>query len=689
MVFLQLTLMFVGLVCHLHEAEAYVCHHYTVSECVFPCHCAYYRNNPDVHNQCYTSGTCNQGCNPYYRGTYCQEGNVALNTETDIPKTVIQSMTADGNNLYAIDTSPATCTTSTIDSNSRTFLQVNLTHEHVVNKVQVYSERLHRATLQGVRVLVTSTTEYWKEEEDGFCWDFPLDTTVGTTIEKTCTAPKKGKYVTIESTYGEELVLCEMKIDGYFYYDCEKHLVTGYHYGPACMNKCYCETQCDFITGSCSGSCMSGYHTTTSEMICEACPANTWGKDCANWCFCSGDSTCDATTGVCDSCADQYVGVSCDIHRGYLMERSLEVVPDGQDITFSLPGAPNNTFVYYLQYRRPNAMSTEGTAWVSANLEIDHGRMIATYSIPDEKFFANTLYEIRLGIILNETQFGGPGALSRASEFMSGCKNKMKHNLECKYWCEFEKDDFWLKLTNLDCGSCHNASNEECYMQVSGSGYALSVLQSSGTQIKLALTTPVQSHINKHIIRYYSLQKEQGYTTIETGSGGEAEVLLVNLIEDSQYEITAQPIVMHNNISFESYPIISLTAHTKKNGSASDPFIVALVVALVFGAMLLGILAIFILWHLRCKNNKSQESKDAGVEYKQPVEPQVSKRKLPVVPTKDDEQIEYELPSDDNVRKYDDIGIGEIDTDWSDRTTGYANENPYETEPASVKPNLD
>ncbi|BFZ22776.1 hypothetical protein BsWGS_25813 [Bradybaena similaris] len=72
-----------------------------------------------------------------------------------------------------------------------------------------------------------------------------------------------------------------------------------------------CSQDCVNIVGWYHCQCYPGFQLETDEVSCSACPAPSYGKNCASTCNCRGRGTCDPVRGCV--CVEQWTGASCEL----------------------------------------------------------------------------------------------------------------------------------------------------------------------------------------------------------------------------------------------------------------------------------------------------------------------------------------------------------------------------------------
>ena len=236
------------------------CFQGTTTSCEFQCHCS----GSCVQHQSEQSGECLNGCTQegaanqfLWEGTACQWGNLALDARTSYQT---GQNSRDPGRAIDGDTSRllATPTFSLSMRNTegllwRVHLEIKL---FVIRHVTLYTVNTYENTVRGVDIYVSFTNRYREEDRCGTQSGTP---TVITTI--TCPQLMKGSYVYVvqDNIDITELALAEVDIHGYEHYACHDYFDGDYWYGPGCLRRCNCHTQCDDVTGACPGDCQDGY----------------------------------------------------------------------------------------------------------------------------------------------------------------------------------------------------------------------------------------------------------------------------------------------------------------------------------------------------------------------------------------------------------------------------------------------
>ena len=229
-----------------------ICFYGTTTSCAFECHCSGWC----VQLQSKQSGGCERGCTRHsasnqfiWEGEGCQWGNMALD-----PISSYQTGHSERGPGRAIDGDTSrVLTTPTFSLSMRDpgalLWRVQLGYTlFVIRHVTLYTVNTYEHTVVGVDIYVSSANRYREEDRCGTQSRTP--TTI-TTI--TCPQLMKGSFVFVvqDNLHITELALAEVEVHGYEYYACRDYFDGDYWYGPGCLRRCNCYTQCDEVTGAC------------------------------------------------------------------------------------------------------------------------------------------------------------------------------------------------------------------------------------------------------------------------------------------------------------------------------------------------------------------------------------------------------------------------------------------------------
>ena len=236
-----------------------ICFHGTTTSCAFQCHCIGFC----VQHQSEHGGGCQRGCtrgganNQFvWSREGCQWGNLALDARTSY-----QTGSNSRGPGCAIDGDTSRSETASTFSLSMRSTEGLSWYAHlefklfVIRHVTLYTVNTYENTVVGVDVYVSYTNQYTKENR---CGTQSGSTSFITTI--TCPQLMIGSFVFVvqDNIDVTELALAEVDIHGYEYYECQELFDGDYWYGPGCLRRCNCHTQCDDVTGACP-DCPDGY----------------------------------------------------------------------------------------------------------------------------------------------------------------------------------------------------------------------------------------------------------------------------------------------------------------------------------------------------------------------------------------------------------------------------------------------
>ena len=242
------------------------CFYGTTTHCAFQCHCQPENTCVQFRNE--TSGGCQNRCSRHsasdqflWEGEGCQWGNLALDA--------ISAYQSGGNQRVpgrAIDGETSSVLTGQTYSFSARdnggllwYVRLGL-NSSVIRHVTLYTVNTYENTVRGVGIYVSEVNHYTEENRCGTQSGSQSEsTTFETTI--TCRQLMKGKWVFVvqDNIDVTELALAEVEVHGYEYYACHDHFDGDYWYGPGCLKRCNCQSQCNDVTGACPGDCADGY----------------------------------------------------------------------------------------------------------------------------------------------------------------------------------------------------------------------------------------------------------------------------------------------------------------------------------------------------------------------------------------------------------------------------------------------
>ena len=347
----------------------------------FTCHCEPDVQCDDETGECPGSARCDRAGSCRWRSTACQYGNVAQARGTadqtgDGDHEADRCIDGDKNNYI---TQGSCCNPRR--ANGELSWTADLGGTFAIDNVYIWTadDDVYKNTVRGVEVYVSASRT-------------PTDTELcgvvsGSTSSVQCFY-KIGRYVTIRQpdVTIEEMVFCEVYVIGHQYELCGFY-DGDYRWGPACLENCHCEHQCDVITGVCDGDCTAGWRKDRDGRCTESCTPGFWGVNCESNCqqgcenscdvisgACDGDCTpgfwgadchpcrcldvsevCDVTTGHCESgCDDRYIGDGCNVVKPSLRDSTITFTEDEDVITATITDIEYRTELvseYLVQYK--------------------------------------------------------------------------------------------------------------------------------------------------------------------------------------------------------------------------------------------------------------------------------------------------------------------------------------------------
>ena len=307
-----------------------VCYHGT---CDVECHCHYDNDCIDFNGE-YTDefDVCRRGCDDGWEGIGCQNGNVAEGKEANQTDWIDERFGGNNSAGNCVDGSVVrreendTCCGVAPQSH----WEVSLGDVYVVNQLKLHRSDNARFAVRVTNISLFRDSQSVVELSTGNGSDPAEITTFQLKREEKINHIKVKKNLKIWY-----LRMCEVEVFGYQYKECIEYN-SMYYYGPGCLQNCYCQEQCDYITGVCPGTCMAGYQH-DSDGVC-VCDKGTWGAGCSEQCHCRDQDVCDHVNGTCpNGCADVYTGATCQ-QLSLPTENDVHVVytPDISEITIDV-----------------------------------------------------------------------------------------------------------------------------------------------------------------------------------------------------------------------------------------------------------------------------------------------------------------------------------------------------------------
>ena len=237
-----------------------VCYHGT---CDVECHCHFDTDCIDFDGE-YTDvfDVCRSGCRPGWEEIGCQFGNVAEGKAANQTDWSSWNFNGDNSAENCVDgsgiryESQDTCCGVAAGSH----WEVSLGDIYVVNQLKLYRSENARSSLSNTNIKFYSDDQLVQQLHTVSLNPPPIQT-FNLDIEVQINRIKVQKI-------SEEwhIRMCEVKVFGYQYKECFEYN-SMYYYGPGCLKNCYCQEQCDYITGECPGTCMS-WHQHDSDGVC-------------------------------------------------------------------------------------------------------------------------------------------------------------------------------------------------------------------------------------------------------------------------------------------------------------------------------------------------------------------------------------------------------------------------------------
>ena len=480
--------------------KAKKCFHGGSSGCRYTCQC-----QNDV--QCnVTTGKCPVGCaiesGFLWRGLACQSGNVALRKIATQSGTIsyVANLAVDGE--HAVRTlASRTCSEAEINGKDL-WWRIDLGRTYVIEEVNIYEEKHNSDSVLGAEVYVT---DGWHFGADDLCGTASSHTIASDIFTVSCPTKTKGRYVRIQQQYKDTLVMCEVSVIGYFYYECS----SGDRYGPGCLLKCHCSSKCDHITGACERDCEDGYcKSSVDKQICD--------RRCS-----SGELNSSSST--------------------------IVVSESTKSISFEISNTLDEVHGYNIQYR----IHKKDTEWKSKYISVSR-RKRSTYSSVElswDDVYMNTEYEFNLTSFYGNT-VDDVGSQTFLHTTHCGKYGSDDYLNSCEHWCQCSKDR--SKLCLLTCDSCSTCDNEPELPSNTDT-------QISFINIKKDEFTMMVNSTNEHFndykvvlgdgVRRMDLTKEQYYTFDHLSAGTTYLVHVDPLIKNKEEVILGFP--LKNNVTTE------------------------------------------------------------------------------------------------------------------------------------------
>ena len=544
----------------------------------FICHC-----EPDVQCDDDTGACPTDGCGSsggiLWRGTACQLGNVDLVGS-------IADQTGDGDN------EADRCTSDDIGlccnprrAHGELSWTVDLGGTFAVLLVFIYdgADDVYRDSIRDVELYLSASrtptgTELCDERE------------YSTLSMIIICYYKIGRYLTIRQpdVTVEEMVFCDVTVAGYEYYPCGFY-DGDYRWGPACVENCrcehqcniivgicdggctagsrknqynrcrlscdpgfwgsscesdcHCEQQCDNINGSCDGSCTAGWRKNQNGGACESCDPGFWGVNC-HPCRCLDVSeVCDVTTGHCESgCNDSYMGDGCNVVKPSLRESTITFTEDKDVITATITDIEYMTELvseYLVQYKllQEDTFISINVHPISGRRRREVGEDDVVLQIPFSNQSINSQYEFQITPLISSPGHDGViGVPSNITIYNSGCL-QYTGLPSCNHWCVCSNDPGTLCL--LTCEYCHVCDSEPELPSRENVNFEITDITTNSMRIQfidahpdLPLVLVFLTRLGDHHANISSLASNTDYTYDSLGSNTSYDIYITAILED-------------------------------------------------------------------------------------------------------------------------------------------------------------
>ena len=413
-----------------------VCYHGT---CDVECHCIY---NADCNafNGEYTDefDVCRRGCRSGWEGIGCQIGNVAEGKDANQTDWEDSSFGGDNSAGNCVDGSNVrresqdTCCAF----ESPLHWVVSLGDVYVVNQLKLYrSDNARHSTVRSIISLLRDSQVV--QELNTAQRNPPEIQTFNLDSEVQINRIKVQRILT-----NIHLRMCEVEAFGYQYKECVEYN-SMYYYGPGCLQNCYCQEQCDYITGECPGTCMAGYQH-HSDDVCVPCNQGIWGAGCNEQCHCRDQDVCDHVNGTCpNGCADVYTGATCQ--QLSLRESDITIRSVGKVITVTIPYNIEE-FGFNMQYASLSHGAREDTLLPSNSTQFTH-------ELP--------LFKQNYTICIIPVLDGTRGESSQCQNVFTQCEDGAYGN-QCQYRCTCKNRQEVCEKQYGICSECPEGYIEDC-----------------------------------------------------------------------------------------------------------------------------------------------------------------------------------------------------------------------------------
>ena len=544
-----------------------VCYHGT---CDVECHCSHGSDCIDFDGEYNDEfDVCRRGCRFGWEGIGCQVGNVAEGKEASQTDWISSSFRGDNSAGNCVDGSSSRWESSNSCCGVAPYShwEVSLGDMYVVNQIKVHRSENDRNALRNTDIRLYSYDQLVQQLHTGRR-NPPQTLTLNLDSEVLINRIQVQKNADIW-----QLRMCEVEAFGYQYKECVRYN-SMYYYGTGCLQNCYCQEQCDYITGECPGTCMA-WHQHDSDDVCVSCGEGTWGVGCSEQCHCRDQDVCDHMNGTCpNGCADVYTGATCQ--QLSLRESDITIRSVGKVITVTIPYNIEE-FGFILQYASLSHSVTDDDLLPSS------GRLF-THELP--------LFKHNYTICIIPVLDGTRGESSQCQNVFTQCEdgdygNQCQHRCTCKNRQEVCEKQYGI------CSECPEGYIEDC-KSVLPTENEVHVVYTPGIN---EITIDVSLYLN---ISNYELIRTEGIChnsngnhKVETSS---QTAVISNLDSGTEYMCYVIPyiqtIVM--NHQYNGNAIYNQTVITMAEGTKSLVIVVVVsVICVVLVAVLATVVVVF------------------------------------------------------------------------------------------------
>ena len=566
-----------------------VCYHGT---CDVECYCLYNTDCIDFNDD-YTieHDVCRRGCHYKWQGIGCQIGNVAEGKSASQTDWINTRFDGDNSASNCVDGSSSrqesddTC----CGLASYSHWEVALLGMYVVNQLKLHRSENDQNSIRNVNIRLYNDDQLVQQLRTGTSLP-PPTLTLNLDSEVLINRIQVQK-----NTQRWNLRMCEVEAFGYQYKECVRYN-SMYYYGPGCLQNCYCQEQCDYITGECPGTCMA-WHQHDSGDVCVPCDEVTWGVDCNEQCHCRYQDICDHVNGTCpNGCPDVYTGATCQ--QLSLRESDITIRSVGKVITVTIPYNIEE-FGFIIGYEIQSRDVTEDTLLPSNGTHI-------TYELP--LFKQN--YTICIMPVLDGTQ----GESSQCQNVFTECEdgaygNQCQHRCTCKNRQEVCEKQYGI------CFECPEGYIEDCKTALPTEN-EVHVVYTPGIN-EITIDVSLYSNIsNYEMIRTEGIcHNSNGNYKVETSS---QTAVISNLDSGTEYMCYVIPyiqtIVM--NHQYTGNVIYNETVMTMAEGSKSLVIVVVVsVICVVLVAVLATVVVVFIVHRRKQTKENIKNSTSVNATY--------------------------------------------------------------------------